>query len=128
MPNPSNSFFWLRPGTPVPFPGVPQSCPDSCVFASIAGAINYLDAAASISESDLLADWQNDGCPPVDFNAPLGYALKRSNAVFEHRQVTISANRLTEKGIDEWLSGGGVVIASLEIVPSPPQLPGHGTC
>lgn len=123
MSDVATTLFWQRSGNPVQFNGVTQSQPDSCIFASVAGAINHLNGRAVMSERDLLNDHSMDGCPPVSFGRPLKYAIGRSHVSIEQWERDTASGRPLEQEVDGWLAAGGLVIASLEIVPSP--IPGQ---
>lgn len=66
--------LWTATGTKIIYPGVVQT-DDTCVFVSIAGAINHL-AGTGITESDIKTVWEADGRPQPNFGLALKYLDK----------------------------------------------------
>jgi len=60
-----------------------------------------------------------DGYPPVNFGPPLKYASARSGVQIDGVETTMSSGPTTQQGVDDCLEAGGLVIASMELVPSP---------
>jgi hypothetical protein len=63
--------IWSASGTRIRYPELRQT-DNTCVFVSIAGAINYL-AGTSITESQIKSIWEADGQPPPHFGLALKY-------------------------------------------------------
>lgn len=63
--------IWELAGTRTAYPGLTQ-IGDSCVLASIAGALNYL-AGTLLTAEEMVERWQRDGMPQPNFDLVLEY-------------------------------------------------------
>src|SRR5438309_1299043 len=112
--------LWERNGTRKTYPGIVQT-DNTCVFASLAGAINYL-AGTSISESQLLGRWNANSRPQPHF----GLALSYLKSELEAHKIRTTRYHDTENPLPDieivrdTLNVGGVIIPSVELAKKGP--------
>lgn len=112
--------IWTRAAIPASYPGIHQT-DDTCVFVSIAGAINHL-TGATITESHIMAIWEADGRPQPDFGLALKYLERElvAHSIGVERFHDREARLQTDDVIIDALSNGCVVIPSFELASGNP--------
>lgn len=97
----------------MPYPGIRQST-DSCVFVSVAGAINWL-IGSNWSEANVWARFLTSGLKDKHFDAALKCMPSLDGLeIVEYHDVD---NKLADaRGLIDKLRSGGVLVISLEVV------------
>lgn len=113
--------IWTRSGSALQYPGLKQS-EDTCVFMSVAGAINFL-ASTAITEQQILSIWNADGRPQPTFDLALKYLLPEitSNSIHPQRFHDHDAPLPSIDVIFTALDKGAVVIPSFELATGTPD-------
>ena len=113
--------IWTRSGTTVPYPGLVQS-EDTCVFVSIAGAINHL-VNTTITEQHIKSIWEADGRPQANF----GLALKYLSPEMAAHSILVERFHDREEPLPsvdvifDALNDGAVVIPSFQLATGTPD-------
>ncbi|MDZ4689188.1 MAG: hypothetical protein SH850_29275 [Planctomycetaceae bacterium] len=113
MPNVTD--IWSNLGTPIKYPGVIQS-DNTCVFVSLAGAINHL-ANDHLTEAPIIQHWLQEGRPDPHFRLAMNYLdveIKRHGIQVTHFHDTDNPLQDFNK-VFAALDSGAVVIPSFEV-------------
>lgn len=107
--------FVGRPGNLIPYPGIRQTG-DTCVYASVGGAVNFLMGQAVCSESGLVK-----AVDDASGDASFGWVVKclppECDGVVKSDEFHDRDNPLTDYAIvSKCVASGGVLIVSLQLV------------
>lgn len=108
--------WFERTGSFVEYPEVLQGRLSHCVYAAIAGAVNYLLGWGLWSPETLFNEHQKAGGVAANFGVadtalkPISDAIEKHHHNKDHSSTTLTPNQ-----IREWINEGGVVIVSMEL-------------
>jgi hypothetical protein len=113
--------LWGRTNSRIAYPSLVQT-DNTCVFLSIAGAIDYL-AGTTISEAPLLNRWNSESRPQPTFDLAIKYTKDELEA---NRIQTVryhdTENPLPDIAlVRDKLARGGVLIVSVELANADPS-------